>query len=402
MAETLLEYDVMHPRSRPSDAPGRPAAVNFAQAPFLVIWETTRSCGLACKHCRAEAILGRDPGELTTGEGRDLLDQIAGMGTPIAVLSGGDPLNRPDLENLIRHGKSAGLRVGTIPAATSNLTRERVFSLAEAGLDQIAFSLDGPTAASHDAFRQVPGSFAKTLEGAAYAREAGLPLQINTCFAAWNLPYLEEMVKLISSLGVAFWEVFFLVPMGRGRAMESLTAEQFEEVFARLHRLNDEVKFVVKITEAQHYRRHVILKETEGHPGGAAERIKHILARPRGIGGGMGMSPQAVNSGKGFAFVDYRGEICPSGFLPISAGNIRRDRLAKVYRDSRLFRELRDPALLKGKCGRCEFSSVCGGSRARAFAMTGDYLETDPFCAYEPRESPVAPADALHPRTRHV
>ena len=365
-------------------AASHPRAVDFDQAPFLVIWETTRSCGLACKHCRADAILGRDPAELTTDEGKALLDQIAGMGTPIAVLSGGDPLNRPDLEELIRHGKSAGLRMGTIPAATSNLTRERVRALVAAGLDQIAFSLDGPDAVKHDSFRQVAGSFSRTLEGAAFAREAGIPLQINTCFAAWNLPYLEDMVKLVSSLGVAFWEVFFLVPMGRGREMECLTGEQFETVFERLHRLNDEVPFVVKITEAQHYRRHVILKETEGHPGGAAERIKHILARPRGIGGGMGMSPQAVNSGKGFAFVDYRGDICPSGFLPLPAGNIRRDRLADVYRSAPMFRKLRDASLLKGKCGACEFAAVCGGSRARAYAMTGDYLESDPFCAYEP------------------
>lgn len=364
---------------------GHPRGVDFNQAPFLVIWETTRSCGLACRHCRAEAILGRDPGELSTEQGKDLLGQIAAMGTPIAVLSGGDPLNRPDLEELVRHGKSVGLRVGTIPAATSNLTRERVRALADAGLDQIAFSLDGPTPAAHDSFRQVEGSFAKTLEGAAFAREAGLPLQINTCFASWNREHLEELVKLVTSLGVAFWEVFFLVPMGRGRAMESLTAEQLEEVFARLHRLNDEVPFVIKITEAQHYRRHVILKETEGHPGGAAERIRHILARPRGVGGGMGLSPQAVNSGNGFAFVDYRGEICPSGFLPIPAGNIRRDRLADVYRHSTLFRDLRDPRKFKGKCGICEFAAVCGGSRARAYAMTGDPLESDPFCAYEPK-----------------
>lgn len=363
----------------------RPRAVDFDRAPFLVIWETTRSCGLACKHCRAEAIPGRDPGELSTAEGRRLLSQVAAMGTPIAVLSGGDPLNRPDLEELVRHGKSVGLRMGAIPAATENLTRERVRALADAGLDQIAFSLDGPTAETHDGFRQVPGSFERTLRGAAYAREAGIPLQINTCFASWNLEHLEAMVRLAAELKVAFWEVFFLVPMGRGRAMESLTAEQFEAVFARLHRLNDEVGFVVKITEAPHYRRHVILRETEGHPGGAAERIKHILARPRGVAGGMGLSPQSVNSGKGFAFVDFRGEICPSGFLPIAAGNVRKNKLADVYRTSPLFRALRDPRRLKGKCGACEFSAVCGGSRARAYAMTGDYLETDPFCAYQPR-----------------
>ena len=211
----------MHPHSRDKAGPSsHPRAVDFDDAPFLVIWETTRSCGLACRHCRAEAVLGRDPAELSTQEGKDLLGQIAAMGTPIAVLSGGDPLNRPDLEELVEHGKSLGLRMGTIPAATANLTRERVRALVDAGLDQIAFSLDGPTALTHDEFRQVPGSFAKTLEGAAYARDAGIPLQINNCFAAWNLAYLEEMVKLITSLGVAFWEVFFLVPMGRGRAMD--------------------------------------------------------------------------------------------------------------------------------------------------------------------------------------
>ncbi len=366
---------------------GRPRAVDFDKAPFLVIWETTRSCGLACRHCRAEAMLGRDRGELSTAEGYDLLDQVAAMGTPIVVLSGGDPLNRPDLEDFVRHGRSVGLRMGTIPAATENITRARIQALADAGLDQIAFSLDGPTAETHDAFRRVPGAFAKTLEGVALAREVGIPLQINTCFAAWNYDHLEAMVALVASLGVTFWEVFFLVPMGRGRAMESLTAEQFEEAFARLHRLNDEVPFVIKITEAQHYRRHVILKETEGHTGDASARIRHILARPRGVGGGIGLSPQAVNSGKGFAFVDHLGEIFPSGFLPVSAGNLRKDRLAEVYRDSPLFRALRDPTQLKGKCGACEFASVCGGSRARAYAMTHDPLESDPFCAYVPRRS---------------
>ena len=366
--------------------PGPPAAVDFAQAPFLVIWETTRSCALACKHCRAEAVLQRDPLELTTAEGKSIIDQVAEMGTPILILSGGDSLNRSDLEVLIRHGKARGLRMATIPAATPLLTRERVRSLKEAGIDQLAFSIDGPNAALHDGFRGVPGSFAKTLEGAAYAREAGIPLQINTCFAAWNYPYLEELVSLIRSLGVVFWEVFFLIPMGRGQAMDSLTAEQFEVVFERMRRLNDEETFIVKLTEAQHYRRFVILKERAG--GHAAARasgeIKRVLARPRGVGGSIGMSPQAVNSGKGFAFIDHLGNICPSGFLPITAGNIRTHRLAEVYRRSPVFLELRDPQLLKGKCGICEFAGICAGSRARAYAVTGDYLAPDPYCAYEP------------------
>jgi len=363
----------------------RPVAVDFERAPFLVIWETTRSCALACRHCRAAAVLGRDPRELSTAEARGLLEQVAEMGTPIFIFSGGDALNRDDLEELVAHGKGLGLRVGVVPAATPRLTFERVRALREAGLDQIAFSLDGPEAGAHDAFRGVAGSFDRTLEGAAFARRAGLPLQINTCFAAWNIPSLEKMIALVNSLGVAFWEVFFLVPMGRGEGIAGLTPAQFEAAFERLHRLNDEASFVVKITEAQHYRRFVIQKEAAISRGDALRRrLQHVLARPRGVRSGMGLSPQAVNSGKGFLFVDHLGNICPSGFLPIPAENLRQERLAEIYRNAPLFRRLRDPRLLKGKCGRCEFASSCGGSRARAYAVTGDAFAEDASCADEP------------------
>lgn len=370
-----------------------PKAVDFNLAPFLAIWETTRSCGLACKHCRAEAILRRDPGELNTEEGKGLIEQTAAMGTPILILSGGDPLNREDLEDLVAHGKSRGLRVGTIPAATENLTLARVQKLKEAGLDQIAFSLDGPTAQLHDSFRGVSGAFAKTMEGISFVHKAGVPLQINTCFGAWNFQYLEDMVALVRSLGVVFWEVFFLIPIGRGKDMRGLSAEQFEAVFERMYRLNHEDTFIVKLTEAQHYRRFVIQKELAAQGGakdGVARRIRHIVARPRGINGSMGMSPSAVNAGKGFVFIDHVGNVCPSGFLPIAAGNIRRRPLADVYRNSPLFRELRSPQLLKGKCGGCEFAAMCAGSRARAYAATGDYLETDPYCGYVPKRKPAA------------
>jgi radical SAM protein len=362
---------------------GHPGRVDFSHAPFLIIWETTRSCGLACQHCRADAILRRDPRELDTAQGKDILDQAAAMGTPIVILSGGDPLNRTDIEELVAHGKSRGLRMGTIPAATGNLTRERVRGLKEAGLDQIAFSLDGPTAELHDAFRGVAGSFDKTLEGISYAHEAGLPLQINTCFASWNFKHLNAMVALVRSLGVVFWEVFFLIPIGRGENLGALTPDQFEEVFERMHRLNAEEKFIIKLTEAQHYRRFVVQKE-RAVGGDVGDRVKNILARPRGVQGGVGMSPQTVNSGKGFMFIDHTGDICPSGFLPIPCGNVRTHRIAQVYRESSLFKQLRDPSLLKGRCGVCEYANLCGGSRARAHAMTGDYLETDPGCSYQP------------------
>lgn len=365
---------------------GHPGSVDFDRAPFLVIWETTRSCGLSCRHCRASAILGRDPGELTTEEGTALLKDVAGMSCPIFILSGGDPLNRPDLEALVRAGKDAGLRMGTIPAATENLTRERIFSLKDAGIDQLAFSLDAPTAELHDGFRRVEGSFAKTLKGVEYVHEAGIPLQVNTVLASWNYRHLEEMVKLVLKLKVVFWEVFFLIPIGRGTEMTSLTAEQFEQVFERLYRLNQETDCVIKLTEAPHYRRFVVQKEAGAGRGGkeTSDRIRHILARPRGVGGSLGLSPQAVNAGKGFAFVDYLGNVCPSGFLPIVAGNLRQTKLSELYRSSPIFVTLRNPQLLKGKCRDCEFARMCSGSRARAAAVTGDFLASDPYCAYVP------------------
>ncbi|MFA6092688.1 MAG: TIGR04053 family radical SAM/SPASM domain-containing protein [Elusimicrobiota bacterium] len=382
---------------------GHPQPTDFDRAPFLAIWETTRSCALVCKHCRASARLGRDPEELSTEEGRSLLSQAADMGTPIFILTGGDPLNRPDLEELVGHGKSAGLRMGTIPAATENLTLKRILSLKDAGLDQVAFSLDAPDAALHDRLRGVEGSFAKTLEGIAFAREAGLPLQINTCFSSENFDRLEDMVRFVSGLGIVFWEVFFLIPIGRGAELSSISAEQFDQAFERMHKLNDEVDFVIKLTEAPHYRRYVIEKElaaTDIKPSPAPNptepespqvrdrgltdpqaRIQRILARPRGVRNSIGLSPKAVNAGKGFVFIAYNGDICPSGFLPLPAGNIRSASLASVYRDSPLFKELRNPKLLKGKCGPCPYADICGGSRARAYAVTNDYLAPEPFCS---------------------
>lgn len=365
-------------------SPGHPGRTDFSRTPFLAIWETTRSCALTCAHCRASAILGRDPRELTTAEGKGLLGQAAAMGIPIVILTGGDPLNRPDLSELVRHGKSLGLRMGTIPAATENITPARIQELKDAGLDQVAFSLDAPDAALHDALRGIPGSYEKTLRAVELAHQAGLPVQINTCLASQNFGRLEEMVGLVKELGLVFWEVFFLVPMGRGAQLQSITAEQFEQAFERFHRLNSEVEFVIKLTEAPHYRRFVIMKELAAREPGAEGRIQHILARERGVGGAIGLSPKAVNAGKGFVFIDHLGDICPSGFLPLPAGNIRKDALASVYRDASLFKDLRDARKLKGKCGWCEFAEVCSGSRARAYAVTGDYLASEPFCAYEP------------------
>ena len=376
------------------------AAVDFSQTPFVAIWETTRACDLACRHCRAEAIPEALPGELSTQEGYQVLRELAEMGTPICVLSGGDPAKRPDLCDLVAFGSGLGLRMATIPAATPLLTPKLVHDLKEAGLAQMALSLDGPTAQVHDSFRGVPGAFDRTIEGARFAREAGLPLQINSTFSGYNLDRFEAMASLVREIGAVFWEVFFLVPMGRGKDLGQMTGDQFEELFEKLSHYAHGVGFIVKITEAPHYRRYLVQEHgrRSGHPAEAEARpgdrpasgprekgaLPWHMRRDFGPGGSIGLAPKGVNAGNGHLFVSYRGDVFPSGFLPLPCGNIRENSLREIYRTHPVFRELRDPRLLKGKCGICGFRDLCGGSRARAFAMTGDYLAEEPFCAFEP------------------
>jgi len=352
---------------------------DFERAPLLVIWETTQACGLACRHCRASARPWRDPGELTTDEGLRLVDAVADMGTPLLILSGGDPLNRSDLARFVGHGKARGLRMATIPAATEQLTYERLAELKVAGLDQVAFSLDFPRADLHDAFRGVPGAFERTVEAAGWARRLGLPLQINTTVCGETAAYLEEMAGFVASLGIVFWEVFFLVPMGRGTLLRGLKADQCERLFEVLWGAESKGQFVLKVTEAPQYRRwvaqHRFLAGSDG------SRPVQVAYAP------IGLSPKAVNSGKGFLFVSHLGEIFPSGFLPLPVGNVRTTSIARAYRESRAFLDLRDPDWLKGRCRRCEFRATCGGSRARAFAITGDPAATDPWCAYRPMDT---------------
>ena len=362
-------------------------AVDFQRAPFLVIWETTQACALACRHCRASARPWRDPLELTTEEGRRVIRQTAEMGTPLIVFSGGDPVSRPDLIELIAEGKAQGLRTATIPAATEALTADLVSRLKDSGLDQMALSLDFPDAARHDAFRGVPGAFAKTMRAVAWAHGADLPLQINTTLCAETVPYLAEMAAFVESLGIVFWEVFFLVPTGRGSVIGGLRADECERLFEVIHRVQQKGTFIVKVTEAPHYRRYVaqqLAAAGDGARGRSAVQMPAVLTTSEGPGHTVGLAPRGVNSGNGFLFVSHRGEVFPSGFLPVRAGSIRETTLAQVYRDAPLFRALRDPDALAGRCGRCEFRQICGGSRSRAYALTGDPFATDPWCCYRP------------------
>jgi radical SAM protein len=317
--------------------------------------------------------------ELTTAEGKNLIDQIAAMQVPVFVLTGGDPIKRPDLFELIGHAREVGVRVSLTPSATPLLTREIVMRLKEAGLARLAVSMDGASSATHDAFRGMSGSFARTLDAVRWANEIGLPVQINTTFSRRNIGEIDAIVALMETLRITLWSVFFLVPTGRGKLNDLLGADEFEQVFAKIYKLSKTARFDIKTTEAQHYRRFVLQQR-------AVERATGTRpAEQEKINDAIGRAPRGLNDGKGFVFISHTGEVFPSGFLPESAGNIRRQPLRKIYRESPLFLNLRDTSKLEGKCGGCEFKEICGGSRARAYALTGNPHSEEPCCAYIPR-----------------
>lgn len=345
----------------------------FASAPFIVIWEVTRACALACVHCRAEAIPHRHPDELSTDEGRKLIDRVAAFGPhkPLFVLTGGDPLRRRDIAALVRHGVARGLSVSLTPSGTAAVTRSRLEELRHAGLARLAVSLDGSTAEAHDAFRRVRGSYRFTQRIIEDARTLGLPLQINTTVARQTLADLPAISRTVEQAGAVLWALFFLIPVGRARAADALTAEEIEEVLEWAADLQGRVPFGIKTTEAPHYHR--VLAQRRQSVGDDAEEIR-----------GVGRAGRAVTDGNGFLFIDHLGAICLSGFLPIPADNVRSADLVRVYQEHPLFRSLRDPTQLDGRCGACEYRTRCGGSRARAYAASGNPLAEDPGCVYEP------------------
>ncbi len=347
-------------------------ARDFDVRPLLVIWEMTQACDLRCVHCRASAQPFRHPQELSTADAFQLIDQIATMRVPLFVLTGGDPLKRSDLMAIVQHARHRSVRTSLTPSATPLLTRSAIHELKQHGLMRIALSLDGPSAASHDDFRGVAGSFQRTLDAVAWCHEAKLPVQINTTVTRRILGDLDNMVELLKALKVVLWSVFFLVPTGRGQVADLLSPEEHEEVFAKLYAASKHVHFHIKTTEGQHYRRYVLQQRAldPQAKGGIDDLIAH--------------APRGVNDGKGFVFVSHTGEVFPSGFLPRSAGNVLRQPLAEIYRNSPLFLSLRDNTQLQGKCGQCEFNDICGGSRARAFAFYSDPLAEEPCCAYDP------------------
>ncbi len=365
---------------------------NFDERPFVAIWETTQACDLACVHCRACAQPLRHSNELSTAEAKRLINEIAVMEVPVFVLTGGDPLKRPDIFELVKFASERNVRISLTPSATPLLTRESIARLKECGLARLAVSLDGPAAAIHDAFRRVPGSYQWTIDAVRWAREAGLPVQINTTVTRHNLAMLDDVIALLETLDITLWSVFFLVPTGRGSEIDLISAEEFERVFDKLYQTSQRVLFDIKSTEAQHYRRYLLQRRTEAkRRGEQASAIFNRLPQfsQMSVGAetpdGIGRAPRGINDGKGFVFISHLGEVYPSGFLPVSGGNVRRQSLSDIYRESPLFRSLRDSKNLKGKCGDCEYREVCGGSRARSYAMTGDMFAEEPCCVYQPK-----------------
>jgi radical SAM protein len=355
---------------------------DFDMAPFTIAWEVTRACAYACVHCRADAQHKRDPRELNTVEAKALIDRLAAFGnSPILIFTGGDPMLRPDLFELIAYATERGLRCSLTPTATALPTKERLVKVREAGVRRIALSLDAPRPEIHDNFRQVPGSWQRTIDILHRAQEVGLSVQVNTTVSKHNVDILHEMIPFIQEVNAVQWSVFFLVPTGRAQAENMISPEQHEQVFNWLYDLSQNAPFDIKSTAAPMYRRVAIQRkrlEASGKPvtfQGAGFQYADGLNRPT----------KGVNDGNGFLFISHIGEIQPSGFLPLTAGDVRTADVVEVYRHSRLFMDLRDPEKIKGRCGICEFRDVCGGQRGRAYGITGDYLETDPACSYIPK-----------------
>lgn len=333
---------------------------DYSENPLIVTWEVTRACKLECNHCRADAQPNRHPDELNTEEGEGLLDEIAAFGSPspILVISGGDPLERPDLFELLEHAATNGLRTAVTPAPTAALTESVLDRFRDVGVRRIALSLDGATADRHDAFRGEEGSFETIRHAAEYAADIGLAVQINTTVTARTVDDLPEIADLVEAFDAVMWEVFFLVPIGRGAALEQISPTKAEQILGWLYRRQRNADFRLITVEAPHYRR-------------VARQIEPDDPKVGSTG-----------DGDGFVFVSHTGAVYPSGFLPVEVGNVRDDDLAELYREAPLLQSLRNPDRFRGPCGACPHRRRCGGSRARAHATTGSPLGSDPLCAY--------------------
>ena len=342
---------------------GPPPRRDFATTPLVVTWETSQACELACDHCRADAKPDRDPAELDFDEAVSLFEQVASFDPhPFLVLSGGDPLERPDIFELLSKAVDIGITPSITPATTPNLDRETIERFASIGVGRMALSLDGANAEEHDRFRGEPGTFAATMRAAKQANAAGVPIQFNTTVTARTANRLPDIADIVEQFGAAMWEVFFLVPVGRGAELEQLTPDRARAVMEWLYDRGSAGRYRLITVEAPFYRR-------------VAREIADTDGRSTAHVGSTG-------AGNGFVFVSHTGDVYPSGFMPISAGNIREEPLPTIYRESELLNRLRDRKSFDGPCGDCPATEYCGGSRSRAYAATGNPYGSDPLCPW--------------------
>jgi heme b synthase len=339
----------------------------------LVAWETTRNCNLSCIHCRAAATMGPYPNELDAETGLGLLDQIREVGTPVVILTGGEPLLRTDIFELARHGSRIGLRMVMAPNGTL-ITETTAGKMAESGIQRISVSLDGATKESHDRFRQVDGAFEGAIRGIGFAKGAGIDFQINTTITQQNLEEIPKIQELAVKLGAVAHHIFLLVPTGRGKYIvdQAISAQDYEKTLNWFYDQKDKVPLQLKATCAPHYYR--ILRQR------AREEGKSVTFKTHGLDA----VTRGCLGGTGFCFISYDGIVQPCGFLDVNCGDVRQTSFAAIWNESKVFNELRDFSKLKGKCGKCEYRRVCGGCRARAYEATGDYLAEEPLCAYQP------------------
>jgi len=375
--------------------------VNFDQAPILLFWETTKACGLACRHCRAEAIADGLPGQLTTDEGMRLIDDLRGFAPrlPVVIFTGGDPFERSDLFDLAARARSHGMPIGFAPSVTSLLTRDAARRMLEVGSKTVSISLDGADAQTHEGVRQVEGHFAKTEEAVRMLVDEGHTVQINTTVMRCNVEQLADIAALVAGWGAHVWEVFFLIRVGRGSELEELSPEEHEDVAHVLYEAS-RYGFIVRTVEGPWFRRVVAQRRELDSSEDAASAFDlgslyyRQSARLRGHLGVPGNSrAQSVGTrdGKGILFVSHDGDVYPAGFLPYRLGNAKTDDIVSLYREHPLLRAIRSTSF-SGRCGECDFADACGGSRARAFATFGDALAEDPACAYQPPGGGQIPA----------
>ncbi|HUV04872.1 MAG TPA: heme b synthase [Armatimonadota bacterium] len=343
----------------------------------LVFWEVTSACNLRCVHCRACPAEQGSSDELTTDEGKRLIDQIASFSKPVLVLSGGEPLIRLDVFEIAAYGTSRGLRVALATNGTL-VTPEVAGRIKEAGIQRVSVSIDGATAASHDEFRRLPGAFEEAWRGIESIKAAGIPLQINTTVAKHNVRELPEILNLAIERGAAALHIFLLVPTGCGKEIadeEMIAPQEYERVLNWLYERSKDAKIGLKATCAPHYFR--IMRQRAKEEGAEMTLESH----------GFEAMTKGCLAGSGVCFVSHRGEVYPCGYLPVLAGSIRQQHFRDIWDNAEVFEALRDEDNLRGKCGYCEFRRVCMGCRARAYACTGNYLDPEPYCIYEPQRT---------------